>query len=144
MSNAPQNRGRKRRSATPMETRGGIDLAPMVDIIFLLLAYFLINSTLAKTPAIRIDLPESETASYVGENTLDILVRQDGVLQVNETEVEMGNLSATLKATVAGRSEEPEINIKGDAGAEYQRIIGVIDEVQKAGLKNFNLTTNKR
>ena len=70
---------RKKRGGAVIETRSGIDLAPMVDIIFLLLAYFLINSTLAKTPAIRIDLPQSETASYVGEEALDIVVRGDGV-----------------------------------------------------------------
>ncbi|MEQ9364164.1 MAG: biopolymer transporter ExbD [Leptospirales bacterium] len=130
--------------APSMETRSGIDLAPMVDIIFLLLAYFLINSTLAKTPAIRIDLPQSETASYVGEEAIDILVRADGAILVNETEISRAELAASLKATVAGRAAEPEINIKSDAAAQYQYVIGVIDEVQKAGLSNFNLTTNRR
>lgn len=135
---------KSRKPTQAMETRSGIDLAPMVDIIFLLLAYFLINSTLAKTPAIRIDLPQSETASYVGEEAIDIFVQTDGVILVNEIEIPEANLAASLKATIAGNPTEPEVNIKGDAGAEYQRIIGVIDQVQKAGLSNFNLTTNRR
>ncbi len=130
--------------ARVMETRNGIDLAPMVDIIFLLLAYFLINSTLAKTPAIRIDLPKSETASYVGEEAIDIAVQADGVVLVNETEVPLESLAATLKKTAESAAAVPEINIKGDAGASYQSIIAVIDEVQQAGLTNFNLTTNRR
>ncbi|MCR9141596.1 MAG: biopolymer transporter ExbD [bacterium] len=131
-------------SATVVETRSGIDLAPMVDIIFLLLAYFLINSTLAKTPAIRIDLPQSETASYVGEEAIDILVQADGSITINAAVVEKANLAARLKATVANNATEPEVNIKSDATAEYQHVIGVIDEIQKAGLSNFNLTTNRR
>lgn len=127
-----------------METRSGIDLAPMVDIIFLLLAYFLINSTLAKTPAIRISLPQSETASYVGEEAIDIVVAPEGKIMVNDTDVPLVNLAATLKATATGSATEPEVNIKSDSQTSYQDVINVIDEVQKAGLSNFNLTTNRR
>ena len=63
---------------------------------------------------------------------------------MNEVEVPEENLAATLRTTIASATGEPEINIKGDATAEYQRIISVIDQVQKAGLSNFNLTTNRR
>ena len=137
-------KSKKKSNTAAMETRSGIDLAPMVDIIFLLLAYFLINSTLAKTPAIRIALPQSETASYVGEEAIDIVIAPEGQIMVNDTEVPLINLAATLKATTAGAATEPEVNIKSDAKTAYQDVINVIDEVQKAGMSNFNLTTNRR
>ena len=132
----------KNKRAPVIETKSGIDLAPMVDIIFLLLAYFLINSTLAKTPAIRIDLPQSESASYVSEEAIEVLVQKDGVLLVNGSEVPLESLAAQLQNARAGSgANAAEVSIRGDAGVEYQRVISVIDQVQKAGIQDFHLTT---
>ena len=133
---------KNRRNAQILEAKQGIDLAAMVDIIFLLLAYFLINSTLSKTPAIKIDLPRSETSSYVGEEAINIHIKQDGKIFINEKETNDSKVNTVLKSILITRTGKvPEVNIKGDRKAEYQRIITTIDLVKKAGLSNFNLTT---
>ena len=133
---------KKRRSYRILETKQGIDLAAMVDIIFLLLAYFLINSTLAKTPAIQIDLPQSETSAYVGEEAIDIHVKQSGAIFINGQETDDAAITAALQEALQKRGgKTPEVNIKGDRNTQYQRIITAIDLVRKAGLQNFNLTT---
>lgn len=136
------NMRKSRRNIKILETKQGIDLAAMVDIIFLLLAYFLINSTLAKTPAIQIDLPKSETSSYVGEEAIDIHVKEGGKIFINDQETTDARVTAALKEALQKRSgKTPEVNIKGDHKTEYQRIITTIDLVRKAGLSKFNLTT---
>ena len=98
MSAEASNPMSSRRKFKPvLETKKGIDLAPMVDVVFLLLAYFLINSTLAKTPAIRVDLPKSQTSSYVSEEAVDILVRENGEIVVNGTKVSEKELGRALE-----------------------------------------------
>ncbi len=137
---------RERKSKPVLETKKGIELAPMVDVVFLLLAYFLINSTLARTPAIRMDLPKSQTSSYVSDEAVDVLVRENGEIMVGGAKVPEKELARVLKETLTKRSgtKPPEINIKGEGKTDYQRIINVIDQVRKAGLTNFNLTTTRR
>ncbi|MEM7184701.1 MAG: biopolymer transporter ExbD [Spirochaetota bacterium] len=134
----------RRNKTVIMETKQGIDLAAMVDITFLLLAYFLINSTLAKTPSIKIDLPKSETSSYVSEEAINIHVKENGKIFINAQETEAKELTGTLKKVLAKRKgKTPEVNIKGDKKTQYQHVISTIDRVRKAGLEKFNLTTQR-
>ena len=142
-SSAPVFETRKgKRNFNVLEGKQGIDLAAMVDIIFLLLAYFLINSTLVKTPAIKIDLPRSEASTYAEETAIDIFVKADGKIFINENETPDNRVSPALKAAIARQGGKlPEVNIKGDRKTSYQRIIKTIDLVRKAGLSDFNLTT---
>lgn len=126
-----------------MQTKNGIDLAPMIDIFFLLLAYFLINLTLARTPAGRVELPGSKTASYASDGAIDRYIQADGSIQLGTRNIPDRELTMALKNTLALQPTQrlPEINTKGDAKVDYQRIIFVVDQVKKAGLSNFNLST---
>ncbi|RME89392.1 MAG: biopolymer transporter ExbD, partial [Candidatus Hydrogenedentota bacterium] len=61
-----------------LRLKSGIDLAPMVDIVFLLVTYFLINSTLAKNPAIKGELPKSQTGKEEAQKVIVFFVDNKG------------------------------------------------------------------
>lgn len=132
-----------RKIKSKLSIRSGIELAPMVDIVFLLVAYFLINSTLARNPAIKIELPKSQTAQSQVEKNLVIFVDDKDRIFLNDTPVKLKNLPVELKKRMDDDKDKNHVIIKGDKKASYQSIVSVMDYVHKAGISNFNLATER-
>ncbi|MDH5717040.1 MAG: biopolymer transporter ExbD [Spirochaetia bacterium] len=123
--------------------KSGIELAPMVDIVFLLVAYFLINSTLIRNPAIKIELPKAETAQSEVEKKIIIHVTGENKIYLNENEVELKNLPVEIKKLVTDKDKDHVI-IRGDRSASYEAVVAVMDYVHQAGITHFNLATEPK
>ncbi|MBI39501.1 MAG: hypothetical protein CMF59_07875 [Leptospiraceae bacterium] len=126
-----------------LETKSAIDLAAMVDVIFLLLAYFLLNSTLGKQPSIQVNLPQSETAQHQGENTLDIFVEKSGQFRLGEETLSLEQIEKKLALELEKNSER-EVRILGDSEAPYSSVIAAMDLVRRQGRVNFSLATSAK
>lgn len=133
---------RTKKIRSKLELKSGIELAPMVDIVFLLVTYFLINSTLAKNPAIKIELPKSETAQSEMQRNIVIHVDNDNRIFLNDNPVSLKQLPAELKKVVKDKDKDHVI-IRGDKKSNYQSIISVMDYVHQAGITHFNLATER-
>lgn len=117
-------------------------MAPMVDVVFLLICYFLINSTLSRNPQIEVQLPHSETASVQEQENTVITILKDNSVVVGDTKVEMEKLTDYIK----NMNEQKKIDnviIKGDKEASYQTMISVLDKVQNAGISRVNFATDQ-
>ncbi len=125
-----------------LNIKSGIEMAPMVDIVFLLVTYFLINSTLVKNPAIKIELPKSTTAQSEVQKKAVIHVDSKNKIYLNDTEVALADLPIELKRLIAD-SPDQQVIIKGDKESNYQTIISVMDYVNQAGVSHFNLATER-
>jgi biopolymer transport protein ExbD len=120
----------------------GIELVAMADIVFLLVAYFLLNSTLGKNPAIKINLPKSISAKNETSHNVIIHIDEANKIFIDGVSVELADLPDKLKGKIKNTEETPVI-IKGDKSSNYQTIISVMDKVNQAGVTNFNLATEK-
>lgn len=125
-----------------LEIKNGIELAPMVDIVFLLVTYFLINATLARNPAIKIELPKSQTAQSELQRHIVIQVSASGALFINGESTDLPSLPAKLDQLVKDK-ENDQVIIKGDKEADYQSIVSVMDSVHQSGISHFNLATER-
>ncbi len=122
--------------------KAGIELAPFVDVLFLLITYFLINTTLEKNPAIKIELPKSSTAQVETQRNIVIFVAKDEKIYLNDRIVALKDLPAELKKIIKDK-EKDHVVIKGDRGASYQSVVSVMDYVHQAGITHFNLATER-
>ncbi|MBN8221805.1 MAG: biopolymer transporter ExbD [Spirochaetes bacterium] len=122
--------------------RTGIELAPFVDILFLLVTYFLMNATLANNPSIKIELPKSDTSQAAETQPLMVLINQENQIFVNEKNVALKDLGKTVADLVKDK-EKDQVIIRGDKRSSYQMVISVMDELNKAGVTRFNLATDK-
>lgn len=125
-----------------LEIKNGIELAPMVDIVFLLVTYFLINATLARNPAIKIELPKSQTAQSELQRHIIIQVSASGAIFINGENTNLPSLPAKLDQLIKDKDKD-QVIIKGDKQADYQSIVSVMDSVHKAGISHFNLATER-
>lgn len=122
--------------------RTGIELAPFVDILFLLVTYFLMNATLANNPSIKIELPKSDTSQAAETQPLIVLINQENQIFVNEKNVALKELGKTVVDLIKDK-EKDQVIIRGDKRSSYQMVISVMDELNKAGVTRFNLATDK-
>lgn len=120
-----------------------MNIAPLVDVVFLLLLFFMLTSHLIEEPAIKIKLPESKTLT-VQENTIKtIYISKDGGIFFMDKRVELGELQRVIKDTVLD-IERDFVRIKADKESDVGVLVSVIDEVRLAGIKNYTLATERR
>ena len=125
-----------------LSIRTGIELAPFVDILFLLVTYFLMNATLANNPSIKIELPKSDTSQSAETQPLVVLINQENQIFVNDKNVALKDLGREVTALIKDK-EKDQVIIRGDKRSSYQMVISVMDELNKSGVTRFNLATEK-
>ena len=132
---------RKRRSSS---LRNGLDLAPLLDIIFILVTYFLVNASFLKQPSLNIDLPKSIHAKADAKQALQIYINNKKEIYLNKTLVKEPLLSTKVMALI---KERPYLKLKArvilyaDKTTPYEKLLSVMDELYKAGMKDFRLGT---
>ncbi len=126
---------RQRREAIAM------DLTPLIDMVFLLLVFFLVTSTFKKDElALLLKLPKAEqgAGSEKKFDQLTIELSNEDVA-VNGKKSSMEELPSTLQ----GAKKESLINLRVDGDVKYQRLVKVLDLLQINKLENINLITEK-
>lgn len=116
-----------------------LNIAPLIDIVFLLLIFFMLSSKFIVDKGITIKLPDSQTASEVKKD-ITIYIEKNGTLSLNGKEVRMKNLQNELTSLLKGRSNMNVI-IKADRELPLQKGISVIDAAKKAGASGVIIST---
>ncbi|RPJ33547.1 MAG: biopolymer transporter ExbD [Verrucomicrobiaceae bacterium] len=123
----------------------GIQLAPMIDIVFLLLIFFIVTWQFSRSETeLNVSVPTAEEGSELNRPKGEIIINvlSDGTIRVEGLTVELPQLLEKL-AAIARQFENQPVRIRGDGGVAYQRIVEVIDTCQKAGIWNISFATQR-
>lgn len=119
-----------------------LDIAPLVDVVLNLLLFFMLTSHLVEEPAIKIKLPDSNTAESIRETSKTITITKHGELYFMDKRVDLKNLRVAIKE-ILPEKEKGFLRIKADREVEVGLLVRVIDEVRLAGVKNFSVLTER-
>ena len=117
-----------------------LDIAPLIDIVFLLLVFFMLTSTFIVQEAVELELPESSSSSNIDITPIIISLNKLGQIAINGEVIELNRLQPLLKARLK-ETENSAITLKSDAKIEVQQLLNVMDEVRAAGGSNIALAT---
>jgi biopolymer transport protein ExbD len=120
-----------------------MSIAPLVDVVFLLLLFFMLTSHLMQEPAIKIKLPESKTAEAQRDAIKTIYISKDGGIYFMDKRVDLNNLQMAIKEGVKDIQID-FIQIKADRESDVGILVSVIDEVRLSGIKNYSIATERR
>ncbi len=124
-----------------------VNLTPMIDVVFLLLLFFMVSTSFIRESSLKVDLPEATGQSLAEqEKPIDIIINADGQFIVNNISLGTPNkteLSAQLKLAV-GENTDPHIIITADAKADYQNIVTAMDSAQQLGYSRLTLATRQK
>lgn len=122
-----------------------IEIVPMIDIIFFLLATFvLFTLSLNRIRSVPVDLPSAQpSTSAAKEEPTTIQVSEGGAVYWNRELVDVADLPAML-ANYRKEVEDPKVLIAGDEKARFGATVAVLDEIRKAGIEKFSVETRTR
>ncbi len=116
------------------------DMTPMIDMVFLLLIFFLLTSVFS-IPAVKTELPESSTAQQVKQDELTIAVKSDGSVYLNDYPVDDVHLRMMLGRKLAA-ADEKIVNVSADKSVDFGRIVKVMDIAKESGAESVAFLTD--
>jgi biopolymer transport protein ExbD len=120
-----------------------IDVAPLVDVVFNLLLFFVITYNVVVDPAIRIRLPESQTADSQAAEQVVITLTREGETFVGERVVHLADLPSVVQQKLS-EVQEPSVKIKADQETPVGMLIKVVDGVRLSGCSAFSIITERK
>jgi biopolymer transport protein ExbD len=129
--------------------RARIEIIPLIDIIFFLLATFvMVSLSMTKNQGVQVALPAAGSAASLGdqrdmEKAATLSVTEKGEVFFNKEKVSLAQLPYRLQ-TLKSAVKDPRVIINGDAGADFRVVVAVLDETRKIGITRVGIATDRR
>lgn len=117
-----------------------IDIAPLIDMIFQLLIFFMLTSSFVMQPGIKVNLPKAVTSEVVKTENIEVIVSGENITYFNGRVVTGQELKNLLKQ-VAKRNQP--ILIKADKRASLGRVVEIWDLCRDLGVNQISIATNQ-
>lgn len=121
--------------------KGQLDIAPLIDVVFLLLIFFMLTSNFIFQPGIKVSLPKAVTSEVLAGENLVIAVTGQDLLFLNEKPISVSDLMAELKAAAR---EGKSLLIRADTNASLGRVVEIWDLCRQYGIAQINIATNAK
>lgn len=113
-----------------------LDLTPLIDVVFLLLIFFMVSTTFNKYGKIDIELPTSTITNESKETKVEIVIDKNekyfAVIDGKTSEIDIDNLGDILSGV-------KEVSVTGDKNLKYQVVMDVITKIKKQGVENLGI-----
>jgi biopolymer transport protein ExbD len=120
----------------------GVDITPLLDVVFQLLLFFILTSALAQ-PGIELDLPESNQNNESLEADLVISVDKEGRIFFNDRIAGIEEVESVLRS-FAAQNSNGNVIVRVDSAAAYGKFFFILDASRNAGIKNLHLAYEEK
>ena len=133
---------RRFRHTTNTETTGGIDISPLIDVVFLLLIFFIVTTVFVKETGVEISKPRAATSADLDRQAILIAITAESRVWQGGREIGQDGVRAVVAALLEETPETPVI-IRADESTPTQATVSVIDSAKLAGATSVSLATEK-
>ncbi|TLU64864.1 biopolymer transporter ExbD [Thalassotalea litorea] len=127
--------GRKR---TREEDEAAIDMTPMLDIVFIMLIFFIVTTSFVKEAGIDVQKPKAANVSKKPSANIFIAVRENGEIWMDKRVVDVERVSANIEKLLAEQPTDIVI-IQADKGARHGVVVKVMDAIKDAGIDKISI-----
>lgn len=113
----------------------GITMAPLIDVVFLLLIFFMISTTFRVRPGLELNLPRSGGQTQVPSERWVVSLNPDGEIYLNEEKTTLSSLESRI------RSDHKPVVVRADETIPHGLVVSVLDRIRSAGVDTVNLST---
>ena len=123
-----------------------VNLTPLIDVVFLLLIFFMVSTTFEHQSRIQVELPEASAEPTTPEaESLEIIVDAQGRYFIGDEQVvntQLKTLMGAITKVIGERTDMPVI-VRADANSPHQSVVTVLDATSQLGLTRISLATTK-
>ena len=126
------------RDVVPAEEEAEINLTPMLDVVFIMLIFFIVTAVFVKEPGIQVDRPEAITAMVPDSAAIFIAVSASNEIWIDQRSVDVAGLKPVIERL---HSENPEggVVIQADNEAQNEYVLAAMDAAKEAGVDDITL-----
>jgi len=129
---------RKRRHTDAADEEADINLAPMLDIVFIMLIFFVVTTSFVKESGIDVNRPTAQTAERRERGNILIAIAPNGEIWIDKRSVDIRSVRAVVERLMA-QNPEGGVVIQGDRAARIGLLVEVMDQVRKGGVSNVSI-----
>ncbi|MDR2579553.1 MAG: biopolymer transporter ExbD [Fibromonadaceae bacterium] len=120
-----------------------IDIGPLLDMVFILLIFFIVTSTFTRETGVEVSKPQAQSASQLERENILIAITRDGTIHIDERQVDLAGLTDIIKGIIA-KNPEREAVLIADKDAQTGKLVSVIDACTMAGVKKVSIAALNR
>jgi len=117
-----------------------IDIAPLIDMVFQLLIFFMLTSSFVIQPGITVNLPKAVTSEVIKPQNLDIVISSENIVYLNGRVVTTQELKKLL---IEASKRKQTVLIKSDKRVPLGRVVEIWDMSRDLGISQVNIATNQ-
>ena len=123
-----------------VEEDATIDMTPMLDIVFIMLIFFIVTTVFVKEAGVEVNKPDGTLAVMPKNANIFIAITEDGKVWMDKRQIDTDRIRANLERLMA---EQPSdvIIIQADKKAEHGLVVEVMDQIKLAGIDRISIAT---
>ncbi|MBI2382446.1 MAG: biopolymer transporter ExbD [Gammaproteobacteria bacterium] len=126
-----------RKHSAPVD-EGGIDLTPMLDVIFIMLIFFIVTTSFIREAGIKVNRPSAKTAQKEEQATILVAISPQGEIWIDKQRVDIRGLRAAIQRLKA-QNPEAAVVIQADQNARAGLMVEAMDQARLAGVLNVSV-----
>ncbi|MEF1245982.1 biopolymer transporter ExbD [Vibrio owensii] len=133
----------KRRYSNDSSDEAAIDMTPMLDIVFIMLIFFIVTTSFVKEAGLEVNRPTASSAQTVKKGNIMVAIGAAGDVWVDKRRIEVDAVRANIERL---RAESPDgaVVIQADTEANAGIVVKVMDQIKMAGVESISIAaTNK-
>ncbi len=123
--------------------KGRLDITPLVDVIFLLLIFFMLSSSFIFQPGIDVSLPKVEQSVANKEENMVVTLTKENQIFYNNERTTLEGLSRRMRAT-ARKNPQGVLIIKADTDARHGSVVEIMNIARQSGIDNMAIATQPK
>ncbi len=117
-----------------------VDISPLIDMVFILLIFFMVTTTFVKDMNLDINRPSASSASPASSKALRVYVDKAGDVYIDEQPVKMWVVQSVMRDALKYNTEK-SVLVVIDEGVEAGKLVNVVDQIKLAGAKDVGVAT---
>jgi biopolymer transport protein ExbD len=124
------------------EDESEINLTPMLDVVFIMLIFFIVTASFVKEAGIDVNRPGAVTAESKGHASIFIAISKDGQIWIDRRQVDVRAVGANIERLLA-ENPQGSVVIQADKDSKNGLLVQVMDAARMAGVKDVSIATDR-
>jgi biopolymer transport protein ExbD len=120
-----------------------IDMTPMLDIVFIMLIFFIVTTSFVKESGITVSRPSAQTAAEDKKGNIMVAIKPNGEIWIDKRAVDIRSVRANIEKLKA-ESPESGVVLQADTDSRTGILVKVMDQVRMAGISNISIAAETR